>query len=119
MEMSFLVERKMENAATISSFSITQQAAWKYNKGQLHPEDDSDFIKRQQLAKENLEIDKQILAINNQLKECYLLNDSDKNKKLMEIFNETFTKEQLTEIRIEAERRMAGKHPFKLSFNVG
>lgn len=113
-----LINEKIRNNKVLSEMGITNQAAWKYNRGKLRPEDNSVFVTRSKIVQRNLEIDSLIKELSQQSLELHNLENSDKNRKLIEVFKEIFSGSQLSEIRKEAERRMNGEAGFKMSFDV-
>jgi hypothetical protein len=109
---------KKRNEAALSTIGVTSQAAWKYNSGRMRPTDESAFLERKQIVDRNITIDLEIGELNNQLTQLHTAETSDKNQKLLEVFKEIFTHEQMVEIKKEAVRRMNGESGFKMSFSI-
>lgn len=117
-EKSVLSNEMAELRKSISDTGITKQAIWKQKKG-LHDKIDEDqFNLRQVYAKRIVEVEKEFIRVNAEIRECLKVQDSETNLSLLRVFEEIFTPEQLLEITTESKRRMEGGHPFKLSFNV-
>lgn len=115
---SDLIQRKAQLEAAFRGTGISKQAAWKQRTGKIDLLDKEDFEARKNLGLELKILEEEFVQINEELRKCFREEESEKNLKLMEVFSEIFTKEQIIEIKKEAERRMAGEHPFRLSFSV-
>jgi hypothetical protein len=118
-EISGLAKEKFDLAEAIKALCISKQAAWKHKQGLIkNPVNDNLFAIREKYAARITEIEGVISSLHDESRELHRLKESDKNGKLLEIFGEIFTPEQMLEMKKEAERRMAGEHPFRLSFNI-
>lgn len=117
-ERERLTLKQMEISIALREFNISKQAAWKSNRGKIN-KIDPDLLARRNATSQEIEKTKsELIKINGELRECYKEKESEKNAKLLEVFKEIFTQDQIIEIRQEAERRMRGEHPFLLSFSI-
>lgn len=113
-----LVNKKKELTLEIQQYGITKQAAWKHRTGKSDAIDMEVIDERAKVSNQIRKIDFEIAELNTEIRTIQADIESAKNRELINVFKEIFTREQMIEIRIEAERRIDGGHPFKLSFNV-
>lgn len=112
-----LVKRKAELVNIMDSLGISRIAAKKASAG-LIDIDERSLMLRENIVKEMAEIEKGFAQIKVEKAELSNRENAVKNKALIEVFSEIFTKEQMVEIKKEAVRRMGGESGFKLSFSV-
>lgn len=116
---SELVNKKNEIVVELKNLGLTENQKYKLNNGSpmKHiPEEIKN--KRKLLSHKMIAIEKEITPIKNELSNLHRQKDAEKNKQLMNIFKEVFTQDQIIEIKTEAERRMNGEPPFKMSFSL-
>lgn len=116
-EREKLVIHQEQLSALMRACGVTKNAARKAKVGHLKIDE------RTLMARENASFQmeanrKRLIEIKGLLREIHEDDDVQRNKKLLEVFKDIFTREQLAEIREEADRRMNGTSGFKMSFSV-
>jgi hypothetical protein len=113
-----LGEKKRELELAFRECGVSKNQAYKINSTGRTSLPEGTILNRSRLGKELAKIEKELRPIKDELQNCYSQENADKNMKLMDVFNEIFTKGQIIEIKKEAERRMSGEAPSKVSFSV-
>lgn len=117
-EKRALVERKTELEVLFRECGLSKNQAYKLNKTGISTKSNETIVKRSTLGKKLVELEKKFVSVNNELRKCYSEEEAEKNVKLMEVFRDIFTQDQMIEIKQEAERRIRGESGFKFSFSV-
>jgi len=113
-----LTKEKNEVVKLVQDVGISKQAAYLQRTGKIDKIEDDKMNLRQTYVKRLAQLEGMILPLNNELRELRVLEDSEKNKALLDVFGDIFTKEQMLEIRLEAERRMKGESGVMISFSI-
>jgi hypothetical protein len=115
-----LIKEKIELVQSIKELNISGQAASKYEAGLMNRQgvDHQKFELRKIYAKRITEIEKELLAISSEQRSVQKTRELSVESKLLEVFREIFTTDQMREITNEAVRRAKGEHPFRISFSV-
>lgn len=120
-----LVKQKIDISNRIKEVKVSENNAWKYNRGTLSNDiiqsiGEDKFITRKQLSTEILALDKQLSLLNNRLQEINTIEYKEKNKGtiLKEILRDVFSEQQMNIIFEELNNRELGLPPTKISIGI-
>jgi hypothetical protein len=115
---SGLSRRKSEIQQALVDCGVSKNQAYKINQGLNVMVADGTILNRQRLIKELKNIEDEFRDVNASLRECHIQSEAETNGELFKIFKEIFTQDQIIEIKEEAQRRISGEPPMKVSFSV-
>ena len=113
-----LVLKKKELQQAFVDCGVSRNQAYKINSTGGSSISEGVILNRQRISKEMKNLEDELLQVNGELRKCHSEDKADRNNGLLEVFKEIFTQAQMVEIKIEAQRRMAGEAPTKVSFSV-